>query len=270
MLRIEWTAVLIGSLCIVGCGDDSSSGGAGRSANGGSSGSANGGSTNGGSSGSANGGSSGSTNGGSTNGGSSGSANGGSANGGSTNGGSSSGGSAGVPSLEVCTLGCTTAADCVTNQFEVYDASHYTCDVDHCVYNGCRTDSECAALLPSYVCRDQGSGVAFCVASCTQAADCGSGMAWDDADNYVCEDGGCKSTGCNNQAECDALGAQINTPYRCAEFSSELSVCVPGCNSAADCPTADYACEDQACKFVGCTSDSACAAQLSDNRYVCR
>lgn len=260
MSRIEWTALLIGSLCLVGCGDDGSGGsGNGGSANGGS------GNAGAGNSGGNTGGSGGASNAGSTSGGS-----GGTSNAGSTSGGASSGGAAGAASVEVCTLGCSAAADCVTNQFEVYDASHYSCDVDHCVYNGCRTDAECAGLLPSYVCRDQGVGVALCVAGCSQASDCGSGTPWDDADNYVCDNGGCKNTGCNSQAECDALGAQVNKPYRCAAINGQLSVCVPGCDRAADCPSADYTCEAQTCQYVGCRSDAACAAQLSDSRYVCR
>ncbi len=115
----------------------------------------------------------------------------------------------GVP---VCQLGCAAPVDCVQGggALPAYDADNYACESGACRYLGCRSDDECAAI-PSrmgYVCRDPGTGTTVCVPGCASPTDCvsGSGLPAYDADNYACEAGACRYTGCRDDAECAGLG----------------------------------------------------------------
>ncbi len=205
-----------------------------------------------------------------------------SADGGSAAGGSSAGGDGGssgngtggagggVQSIPICQAACNSPADCAQGPAP-YDASHYECAAGVCKWQGCKADSECTAL-GNYVCRDQ-YGVPTCVKACGSANDCGSGVPYDDADNYTCDNGGCLNQGCNNEAECDALGDLVNKPYTCADLGGG-AFCFPECNSPQDCSNgqpgytaSNYECDQGACRYIGCNGDSECATL---GNYVCR
>ena len=106
-----------------------------------------------------------------------------------------------------CVHTCTTTADCSQN-VAYMDADNYSCESGTCRYLGCNTDAECQTIGP-YACRDQGSGTRYCVHTCSVPADCSAGVSYVDADNYVCEVGVCRYTGCNSDSECQALGAYV-------------------------------------------------------------
>jgi hypothetical protein len=112
---------------------------------------------------------------------------------------------AGVP---LCITPCSVPADCSMGQLP-YDGDNYTCPDGYCVYSGCNSDAECQALVATYVCRDMGYGVDYCLPACTVPTDCDLGTAPNDADNYACPDGGCIYTGCNSDTECQALGNYV-------------------------------------------------------------
>ncbi|MCA9627241.1 MAG: hypothetical protein KC766_06230 [Myxococcales bacterium] len=242
-MRVYSLVLGLGVLCL-SCGSDGDSAGAGGTAasggQGGGAGSEQGGS--GGGSG-ASGGSSGNTSGG-------------------------SGGSGG--SVPACLRACSTAADCAMGSAP-YDAAHYACEGGVCRWQGCKGDSDCAAL-GNYVCRER-DGLAQCVKGCSSLGDCGSDALYDDADNYSCTDGGCIYRGCNREAECDALGADVGQPYTCADLGGG-SFCFPECVTASDCSLGqpglmdrNYECDQGVCRYTGCVGDSDCA---SLGNFVCR
>lgn len=116
--------------------------------------------------------------------------------------------------------------------------------------------------------------VPYCLPACGTAADCDLGTPSFDADNYTCDAGVCVYQGCNDDAECQAVGAFV-----CREGADPLMlgaarVCVQACSTVADCTTAsapydddNYTCVAGGCQYQGCNSDSECQA-LGD--YVCR
>ncbi|MBX7192118.1 MAG: hypothetical protein K1X94_08680 [Sandaracinaceae bacterium] len=186
----------------------------------------------------------------------------------------------------LCRIGCATAADCVTAGLALYDASHYRCDAGVCTWTGCTNDDECRAAFArsDYACRDVG-GLGQCVDTCATSADCGSGTAAFDADNYDCVGGVCEYAGCRDDAECAATFS--STAYVCRHVTPpDVGVpiptgdrnCVHGCSSAMDCTTAsaafdadNYVCNGEgACEYVGCLSDAECRASFTADRYVCR
>lgn len=190
----------------------------------------------------------------------------------------------GGPALSFCQLGCTTGADCSTPS-AAFDEDNYRCEVGVCRYTGCNDDDECRATFASerYVCRDPGTGLRSCLLGCTSAADCSTGTAAFDADNYRCTDGVCIYEGCNEDVECTAT---FGAGYGCRDAeppSTPLPLpaarrnCVRLCAAASDCATdsgafsADnYACRAGACVWLGCGSDVECRATLSSDAYVCR
>ena len=106
-----------------------------------------------------------------------------------------------------------------------------------------------------------------CVSSCSTTADCSAGYAHLDEDNYRCEDGACVYTGCNSDSECSELGDFV------CYSQPEYAICAPSCSTAADCDNGyaymdedNHRCEDGACVYTGCNSDSECA-ELGN--YVC-
>lgn len=188
--------------------------------------------------------------------------------------------------LAFCRIGCTAAADCATAGIALYDASHYRCDAGSCTWTGCASDEECRAAFArsDYACRDVG-GLPQCVDTCTSSADCGSGTAAFDADNYECVAGACEYRGCRDDAECAATFA--SAAYVCRRASlpdTGLPIptaernCVLGCTSPADCATSsgafdadNYACNTEgACVYTGCNDDAECRASFMADRYVCR
>jgi hypothetical protein len=109
--------------------------------------------------------------------------------------------------MKLCVHTCSTTADCTQN-VAYMDADNYACEAGWCRYLGCNTDAECQTI-GAYACRDQGSGTRYCVHTCSVPADCSAGVAYSDADNYACEAGVCRYTGCNSDNECQTIGAYV-------------------------------------------------------------
>ena len=113
------------------------------------------------------------------------------------------------------------------------------------------------------------------MAGCSTAADCDSGSAAYDADNYTCTaEATCEYTGCNSDAECVA---SIAEGYVCDATAPFFPTCTLSCVTAADCavPGAGslfdenhYTCESQLCRWQGCTTDTECSEALFGD-YVC-
>jgi hypothetical protein len=173
--------------------------------------------------------------------------------------GDSSGGDDPVP---VCLPPCATAADCaIPSAGEAYDADNYSCDNGGCTYTGCNSDAECSSL--NYLCRQvNGADWSTCVPQCSTPSDCdlGAGAAYD-ADNYICDNGGCVYGGCNDDAECQAT----NAATACQDFGNGILACVLTCSTVADCDQGqlafdadNYACADGYCEYTGCNSDAEC------------
>jgi hypothetical protein len=112
-----------------------------------------------------------------------------------------------------------------------------------------------------------------CTRQCTTSTDCSLGTLHFDADNYACEGGLCRYTGCNSDQECaDALG-----PYVC-RMSATLNdalfglfgdepVCVQACTDTSTCMVSgggaawdgdNHSCTDGGCVYEGCHSDMEC------------
>ena len=173
---------------------------------------------------------------------------------------------AGQPAVSVCLVQCTVPADCAAPSAP-YDADNYDCQTGTCTYTGCNSDAECQAL-GDYVCRANG-GLSLCQMACNSPSDCGLGSVAYDADNYQCDNGGCLYSGCNNDAECQALGNYVCRPIA----GIDLDTCQVACTSVADCDLGsapydvdNYACLDDVCVYQGCNGDAECQT-LGD--YVC-
>ena len=125
--------------------------------------------------------------------------------------------------LASCVQSCATASDCGSGT-PAFDADNYSCAAGTCRYDGCNTDTECRSTFGSsaYVCAavtppDTGLPIPAadhnCVLGCSSAADCSTGSAAFDADNYACVSGSCRYEGCNDDAECRA--SFMSTGYVC-------------------------------------------------------
>jgi len=181
----------------------------------------------------------------------------------------------GDPDLDICLPSCATASDCALGAAgTAYDEDNYACDQGACVYLGCYSDAECdVTQTGSLVCRAQAGATPTCVTACATNAECG--IPGDTAgpygpDNYACDDGGCRFTGCNGDAECQTLG-----DYVCTEAGG-FSYCIQSCQVPTDCVIAgagaaydadNYGCNAGTCAYLGCLSDRECAA-LGD--YICQ
>ena len=105
--------------------------------------------------------------------------------------------------------------------------------------------------------------VSFCVLGCAVGSDCTTASPAFDADNYRCEGGQCRYTGCVDDAECQAtFGA---TRWICRDPGTGVRSCVEGCASGADCGSGtsafdvdNYACEGGICRYRGCNTDGEC------------
>lgn len=191
---------------------------------------------------------------------------------------------AGTVPLPFCRVACDTVADCVQPS-PAYDEDNYRCTDALCEYTGCTDDAECQSAFMSsvWVCRNLGS-LRTCRQSCSTASDCGQGTAAFDGDNYTCDDGVCSYVGCNTDDEC--ASTFFDDRYVCREVApadTGLPIpvartnCVPGCSTSADCgsPSAafdadNYACDDGACRYLGCRDDAECRSSLMNDAYVCR
>ncbi|MCB9595326.1 MAG: hypothetical protein H6719_21585 [Sandaracinaceae bacterium] len=110
-----------------------------------------------------------------------------------------------------CLEGCVASADC-GSATAAFDADNYTCDGGTCRYLGCNTDAECESTFGgAYGCIEAEppptplpipTATRNCVRRCASANDCATDSGAFGADNYVCEGGGCRYRGCNDDAEC--------------------------------------------------------------------
>ena len=165
--------------------------------------------------------------------------------------------------IPVCASACTSAADCGSGT-AADDADNYLCTAGTCVARGCLNDTECASQSPGTRCRTlPNQPYPSCVKACGVAADCFTASPAFDADNLRCADGVCQYTGCNNNAECEAIYPGKNA--LCADNETGVRACYPGCQSAEDCslhtPLADannYRCDSNRCIYLGCQSNSEC------------
>jgi hypothetical protein len=106
-----------------------------------------------------------------------------------------------------CLPACQTVADCDFGTANM-DSDNYSCEDGICVYQGCNSDAECQAL-GDYLCRSLDGGMPACYQACSTPDDCDSGVAYMDADNYVCPDDFCIYLGCNSDEECATVGDYI-------------------------------------------------------------
>lgn len=118
---------------------------------------------------------------------------------------------------------------------------------------------------------NQDAPIPTCTPSCTTSADCDMGAAPFDADNYTCDDGACVWTGCTSNDECTNMMADSI----CTTSSTGVDYCTMQCMTAVDCDMGsapydadNYACEDGACVYTGCTSTDECTSVFGGN-YVC-
>jgi hypothetical protein len=104
-----------------------------------------------------------------------------------------------------------------------------------------------------------------CYGGCVTAADCGYGLAVNDADNYECRGGACVYTGCNSTAEC--VATYMSDDYGCGTVPGyPAPMCLHTCVTPGDCATAsaaydadNYRCTGGLCEYIGCRSDPECA-----------
>ena len=113
----------------------------------------------------------------------------------------------------------------------------------------------------------------FCVLSCATGADCVTPSPAFDLDNYRCEAGSCRYTGCVDDEECRATFASAS--YVCRDPGTGLRSCLLGCTAATECGSGtaafdgdNYHCEAGLCIYQGCNSDLECESTLG-GAYGC-
>lgn len=196
-------------------------------------------------------------------------------------GGSDGGGGpdAAPPPMPVCVASCGTAADCGAGPAgSIGDADNYSCDAGACVWTGCNSTAECVTAygVTTVTCAAAfGSPTPTCWPTCATAADCGNAASpIAGEDNYACDGGMCRWTGCNDTAECTS--AYQSSAYRCAARAGQTTKnCWHTCTTPADCTVAsgpydadNYACDDGLCAWTGCNSTAECATVDPD--WICR
>jgi hypothetical protein len=170
-----------------------------------------------------------------------------------------------------CTRTCLQPSDC---SFGVPgsqgDADNHECVDGLCRWLGCHTDDECVVSYnrPDMIC-EAGSGgqLSYCRVACTTASDCPFDFAngVTDADNYQCVDGVCRWRGCLSTDECNQDSPGTICTVR--DFAVE-PLCYFTCDDVADCVArhpgthaGNFACDDGACVWQGCTSNADCSAE---------
>ncbi len=177
-----------------------------------------------------------------------------------------------------CAATCNTGVDCHFDN-GIRSADNHRCVNSTCEYTGCNSDQECATALSdtSYGCAPYTpGGLPSCVKRCSTVNDCALGSDLFGADNYACDSGYCRWTGCTSTNECTS--AYRDTSYVCWQGPGwPFASCVKSCQTVADCdfgaPSADqdnYACVAGICEWRGCASDQECRDAYRDSRYVCR
>ena len=179
-----------------------------------------------------------------------------------------------------CWPTCTSSSTCASPVGGAFSAANYSCD-GVCRYLGCNNDQECQISFQqtgrTYRCVTQMcSTIRFCQQACNQAADCASettaGGAFG-ADNYACDQGICKYTGCTSTTECQNSFGATGKPYVCPD-----GYCQQACNQPADCALSTggaygadrYQCTSNHCVWLGCNSDASCQTTFQSPNYACR
>lgn len=191
-----------------------------------------------------------------------------------------SGGSAGAGGMgnsstyRRCVKACQVPADCADgNSDPVQSADNFECVNNFCHLLGCISDAECQESISGSICRSlvPGTSQPRCVMPCQTAADCAKpdwGPAYD-ADNYVCQDGGCFYDQCHSDEECAQSSAEHP---RCAlRFPTGKPICTYACENEFQCVQApsgaptpnltdldNYSCGEGFCQYLGCQSDEEC------------
>lgn len=122
----------------------------------------------------------------------------------------------------------------------------------------------------------EGEPSKICLAECVSASDCvlDNAPAHIDDDNYACTAGICEYLGCLAEAECDAIGVSADDFTCYQQASVDISLCLQQCDVAADCVASasigafdedNYACNSNACEYMGCHDDEECTASLGDD-----
>ncbi len=118
-----------------------------------------------------------------------------------------------------------------------------------------------------------GPEFALCRLGCATSADCTTPSPAFDADNYRCESGSCRYTGCVDDAECAATFASAD--YACHDLGTGSRACLERCTTSADCGSApgafdadNYRCESGACRYQGCNTDAECETTFG-SAYGC-
>ncbi len=118
--------------------------------------------------------------------------------------------------FDTCLHTCTAASDCAIAS-PAYDADNYRCTGGLCDYTGCNSDQECVTAFGSaYGCHAvAGLSYPTCQTRCTTASDCAiaNGGSLYDVNNYSCDAGYCRWTGCNTTGEC--IDSLMNSGYEC-------------------------------------------------------
>jgi hypothetical protein len=108
--------------------------------------------------------------------------------------------------VPICVAACSTPADCASADVPLGDAAHFACTAGLCVWQGCRSTSECASALhvQKVVCEEPpGAPAPTCEPTCTKAADCADSSApLEDASHFACKAGRCQWLGCKSTADC--------------------------------------------------------------------
>jgi hypothetical protein len=115
-----------------------------------------------------------------------------------------------------------------------------------------------------------------CLETCSSPADCTTSTSpLIDVDNYACEGGRCRWTGCNSTQECIA---SVGATYVCDVMAgSPVPNCYQTCSTGSDCvipgsPLYDadnWRCEVSKCRWVGCNSTTECTTALMSPNYTC-
>jgi hypothetical protein len=188
---------------------------------------------------------------------------------------------AAAPQLQNCYQTCDSPADCTLGQVGgIADADNYECDGTRCHYQGCNSTAECELEYSStaYVCGTvTGSPLPACYMSCGSPADCVIGTTpIYQADNFECDAGKCRWTGCNDAQEC--AETYMDSSYTCHPSGNGTDACYKTCVSASDCvlpgsPLYDvdnWACSGNVCMWDGCNATSECTAVYMDPEYICQ
>ncbi len=191
-------------------------------------------------------------------------------------GGDGGGGADAAPALPVCVPTCVTAADCATGPVgSIVDANNYACDGGQCRWLGCLSTAECVATYgtQAWTCEAAfGTTVPTCWPTCATVSQCANpNSPILGADNYACDGGKCRWTGCNDTAECTA--ANMSSAWTCRATGTIMS-CLHTCTTPTDCATSsapydadNYDCVGGVCQYTGCNTTAEC--MTVDPDWVC-